>query len=227
MGSSVILFCITTFYNDFINKPFLDIDLVPNEDYQTAKIIVKNIGMKPANKLVLTINTTGKIIGHPEIFNIQNLTTHNSTHLNLFQLTIPRLVQGSGSAITININSSGDGISEPSSKKYSVYASYDEGSILETKNKVPTLQEQFFGPSFGTLTSLAYLDAILGVSVIIFVIPYAHKISSNSLLRKQARYRYEIFKDILSTRNSLGNTYSTKDNISIAIPSNWSSVTIG
>ena len=51
LGSSVILFGITTFYNDFINKPQVDVEIIPSEeDFQNATIRVINNGMKPATE---------------------------------------------------------------------------------------------------------------------------------------------------------------------------------
>ena len=93
LGSSVILFGITTFYNEYINIPDVAISVnTTDKNFQLANITVTNKGMKPATNLVLTINAPGNIEDSPQIFNTQNLTVESSINNSIFQLSTSRLV---------------------------------------------------------------------------------------------------------------------------------------
>ena len=131
----------------------------------------------------------------------------------------------SGSVIEIDISKdNGTGISPSNSgstnRNYTVYATYDEGSTLTTRNEIPTFEEQIFGSWFDTITAIAYLDAIGAVSVIIFTIPYAQRISYNRRIREQARYLSRVLEDIMIIQRTLQQDLTHKDKF----PENWSSM---
>ena len=121
--------------------------------------------------------------------------------------------------IEIDISSSPSN-SALTNRNYTAYATYDEGSTLTIKNETPTFQEQIFGPWFDTITTIAYLDTIGTVSVIIFTIPYAQRISYNRRIREQARYLSKVLEDIMMIQRTLQQDLTHKDKV----PENWSSM---
>jgi hypothetical protein len=112
--------------------------------------------------------------------------------------------------------------------KYIVYATYDQGSVTQTGNNYPllNLKEQLFRGLYDIVTQLSFLDAIAGASVLILIIPFAHKIHSNKEKPKKARFMFEILNEIITIRNIL-NRNILEENIirNDGISKIWSSKT--
>jgi hypothetical protein len=83
ISSGLIVFAITTFYSDFINKP--DIHINPLIDGNWSSIELRNNGMAPATHVLLTLEVPAENIIQ-RIFTTENWTVvRNDTQ----QLTIP------------------------------------------------------------------------------------------------------------------------------------------
>jgi|SRR5829696_64930 len=106
--------------------------------------------------------------------------------------------------------------------KYVVYATYDQGSVTQIGNNYPllNLKEQFARGWFDILTQLAFLDTIAGASVLIYIIPFTHKILTKEERKKRARFISNILNEIITIRNNLEENIIRHDNLSFKI---WSS----
>lgn len=99
IGSSLLLFAITTFYSDFLNKPNVSARIVPN--INGSSIELTNNGRVPATNLILTVESPADIAGY-EIFTTENrriMVEDNHTLVAQF----PRFVHGDGSLIKMEI----------------------------------------------------------------------------------------------------------------------------
>ena len=92
-------------------------------------IDVTNIGQKPATNLTLTVKTDENISVpvNYSIFNTQDNISSLELDSKSIQINIPRLVQGNGSIIRLNLeNITTDHIDN-------IYAAYDQGSTSYTE----------------------------------------------------------------------------------------------
>jgi hypothetical protein len=269
LGSSLVVFGITTVYNDFYNKPHIHIDIINPHNIKNkmsqAIIKVANEGVKPAKNVELTINAPGNF-RTPNFLNSENFTISNSSKSNVLKVHIPRLVQGNGSIIQLNINICGNGVmyngsiiksingqminckddfdtlvksnvnktiqmcrqdegnavpkcteelillgteandisfEENERTNYTVYVTHDDGSTFKIAYNQDTLVKRIFGDWFDTITVFAFLDTVLGISFIIYIIPYAHHLRSKDRKLDQANFIYKVLKEIISIRKHL------------------------
>ncbi|MGH9995619.1 MAG: hypothetical protein ACRD4J_10350 [Nitrososphaeraceae archaeon] len=127
---------INTFINDFFYQPNLSIDTKTNaSDPQVNDIIIRNSGTEAATKLVITVEAPG-IVQNRNIFSTENIkvTEYPKIDNNTLQIYVSRLVQGEGSFVRIEsvVDDKSSTESNPLSSNYSVYATYDQGSITNT-----------------------------------------------------------------------------------------------
>jgi hypothetical protein len=269
IGSSLVVFGITTVYNDFYNKPHIRIDITSphNVEKKMSQAIIKvaNEGVKPAKNVELTINAPGNI-RTPTFLSSENFTISNSSNSNVLKIHIPRLVQGNGSIVKLNINVCGGGVNytgsiiksingqminckedfdtlvksyvnktiqmcrqdegnsvpkcdkelilpgiegndvnfkENERTNYTVYVTHDDGSNFKIAYSQDTLVTRFFGDWYDPITVFAFLDTVLGISFIIFIIPYADHLHSKHRELHQANFIYKILKEIISIRKHL------------------------
>jgi hypothetical protein len=120
LGSSLILFIVTTLYSALINKPIINI-----EPYENGTIKVTNKGLASATHLVLTIYSNAQIT-NPIISSTENITV-SVPQINpkeILQIQAARLVSGQGSNIMINLP-------KLNAKSLPIYGTYDQGSTRQ------------------------------------------------------------------------------------------------
>jgi hypothetical protein len=158
IGSSLLVFAITTFYSDFLNKPNVSAMIIPGTNYTSIELT--NKGRVPANNLVLTVESPVNITDY-EIFSTENWTRMVQEDNFTLVAQFPRLVQGDGSLINIVAFTESDEFKE----NYFVYATYDEGSL-----KIRGGMQQ-------VTTSVPYglTIALTVAALLVFAIPYFYR----------------------------------------------------
>jgi hypothetical protein len=155
LGSSLVVFGITTFYSEAINIP--DIRAREFSNSTTVSIELTNSGRVPATNLILTTESYTNV--NYEIFTTENLTIVIDDN-RMFVAKFPRFVDGNGSLIRIEMSSGEQAADNPSNLSYIVYITYDQGSL-----KLPGERQIFTIP-----IGMTVLSAI--AAVIVFSIPY-------------------------------------------------------
>src|SRR6187200_3104334 len=91
VGSSFILFVLTTFYNDFYNKPDINIQVgksMPSKNLTNSTINITNIGRVPATHLWLTVsipkNALYHFINHTSISSTENSSLPKTTPKDIY-----------------------------------------------------------------------------------------------------------------------------------------------
>jgi hypothetical protein len=129
LSSGLIITGLSTFFSDIYNKPDLQISTLPIES-GTTWVNVTNDGRVPATNLTLFIRTPENIL------NRSNFTTEKIAVSELdpkqLRVDIPRLVQGGGSMVRMNLTT--DTKQDTNNQSVIVHAVYDQGS--ETNEKV-------------------------------------------------------------------------------------------
>jgi hypothetical protein len=155
LGSSLVVFGITTFYSEAINIP--DIRAREFSNSTTVSIELTNSGRVPATNLILTTESYTNV--NYEIFTTENLTIVIDDN-RMFVAKFPRFVDGNGSLIRIEMSSGEQAADNPSNLSYIVYITYDQGIL-----KLPGERQIFTIP-----IGMTVLSAI--AAVIVFSIPY-------------------------------------------------------
>ena len=109
----------------YVSGPILHYVIIPNSDGRTAKISVGNYGISAATNVTLTVIAPEKILQIQSTFStdeIQRLS-FNGTTMKAF---IPKIIQGPGSLVEINLLI--DAPLGSSNSNYTGYATYAQGS---------------------------------------------------------------------------------------------------
>ena len=162
IGSSLLVFAITTFYSDFFNKPNVSARIIPN--INSSSIELANNGRVPANNLILTVQSPENIVDY-EIFTTENRTIMVEEDNQTLVAKLPRFVHGDGSLISIEIFSAAEQESDSFNQNYVVYATYDEGSLKITSQKQRVTSSVPYG-----MTIALTISALLT-----FAIPYFYR----------------------------------------------------
>jgi hypothetical protein len=169
IGSSLLLFAITTFYSDFFNKPNVTARIVPFTN--GTAIELTNNGRVPATNLILTVQSPANISDY-EIFTTENRTTMvEDNHTLVAQF--PRFVHGDGSFIIIQV-SSAEQAPDAFNQNYNIYATYDQGSLRIFGYQIQELISVPYGPTIA-LTIAALLT---------FAIPYFYRSAKRNRQRR-------------------------------------------
>ena len=125
--------------------------MIPNG--RSAEISIANDGNIPATHIILTLQTPENIT-KVTIFSTENITKVTNSNSRTLQFSVPRLVQGSGSVVKLVTRL----FANPNTPypNYTIYATYDQGSIKTIFQKPLTLGEQFvvFWSRYGLAVSL-------------------------------------------------------------------------
>jgi hypothetical protein len=174
IGSSLLLFAITTFYSDYVNKPDIRARVVPNGN--AASIELTNNGRVPATNLILIVKSSLNI-ADSKIFATENWTKKFMEENQTLIAQFPRFVHGDGSLIAIEIPAE----QKPNAfnQNYAVYVTYDQGSL-----KLESQMQQPISIPFGL--TIAFTIAAL----ITFTIPYFY--------RRAKRNRQHLHNELIS-----------------------------
>lgn len=194
VGSGLIVFAINTIYTDFVDKPAVNI--VPKEDKDGLNINVTNDGRVPATNFKLTVETS-KNFGKYNIFSTENSTNNTEISPNILKVYAPRLVHGSGSIIKLDIPF--DSSPNSSNLSYSIYATYDQGSIK--KSSEPGIANF---PQEWTLV-------LLIAAAISFAIPYMHRRIRKWKRSRLSTYVSSIAKDIIRVHQKINENPSSDE----------------
>lgn len=118
-----------------IFTPIISVTAAPNSNANGTIIDVTNTGSASAKDLKLTVQAPPHVTFQHPVFSTERYTQNRTEDPSLLELFVPRFVQGAGSLIRINtFIASGTN----TSKTYTFYATYDQGSILKF---IPILQQ--------------------------------------------------------------------------------------
>jgi hypothetical protein len=182
IGSSVLLFAITTGYSEF-NKPDVSARILPN--INGTSIEVTNNGRAPATNFILTVESPANIADY-EIFSTENRTILLEDDNHTLVAKFPRFVHGSGSLIKIEIFSAAQK-QDSFNQNYDVYATYDQDSL-----RIASQMQQ------ATTISIPYgtTIALTIVSLLIFAIPYFYTRAKRNRQRLHNKLVFEVAKGI-------------------------------
>jgi hypothetical protein len=201
IGSSLVITGLTSLYNEFYNKP--DIQIHIDETEYQAIVNIKNEGRISAHNLILSVNSsTG--ISNFNIHSTENYTLiqNGSTTLKIY---VPRFSHGQGSLIIMNITYSEHRTAYP----MTVYGTYDEGSL--SKQDI----SHFAGYStlFELFQQFAVTFEVFSLSALAFITPflYRHLRQKGKRHQKQrATFIYEVIKEVMEVRGHLQNNLMSK-----------------
>jgi hypothetical protein len=130
VGSGLIVSGFNSFYNDFYNKPRIDIQINPPSQNSEQTVIITNEGRIPATNFFLTLMTPQDMVdypNYPQTFSTLNETEVRLISSKLLQVGIPKFPHGEGSLARINLryNVSQSPTIYP---EYTAYITYDQGS---------------------------------------------------------------------------------------------------
>jgi hypothetical protein len=156
VGSSLLLFAISTFYSDWWNKPLVAPTII-TPSYGPA-FLLTNYGRVPATNLTLSVHTPANI-SHYEIISTERWTMKQADNQTLVA-QFPRFAQGDGSIILVHIAtqiSSTEQKPDRFKHNYDAYATFDQGSLRISGGVVPQLGNPFGGTiAFATGALLAF-----------------------------------------------------------------------
>lgn len=176
ISSGLIVTAFTTFYSDFINKPNIQVNQLPNAN--GTLIELKNEGMAPAKNVILTLESFARM-STDDVFTTENWTIFRNNSQQLVMHT-PRLANGEGSIIRINaaINNA----SNSANPSYEIYLTHDQGSL-----KIPTEPD-----ALGYLSNLPLM--LFVAAILIFVFSFVYTSEKRSMQNKLVS---SILKDML------------------------------
>jgi hypothetical protein len=180
IGSSLLLFAVTTFYSDFLNKPDVHAKLV--HIFNNTSIELTNNGRVPATNLILTVQSLANDANF-KIFTTENFTKILEDNHTLV-VKFPRFVHGNGSLIRIEI--SAEQKLDAFDQSTVVYATYDQGSL-----RLPNQTQQPINIPFGL--TMAFTIAAL----ITFTIPYFYRRAKRGMQYWNIGLLFEIAENIL------------------------------
>jgi hypothetical protein len=181
IGSSLLVFAITTFYSDFFNKPNVSARIFPN--INGTSIELTNNGRVPATNLIVTVESPVDI-ANSKVFTTENFTVENRTIMieeNRIMMIedkqklvakFPRFVHGDGSLIKMEISSTRQQW-DALNQNYVIYATYDQGSLRIASQMQPTINAPY-GPTIA-LTIAALLT---------FAIPFFYRRAKRNRQRR-------------------------------------------
>lgn len=99
---------------------------VDSHDNHIATLRVRNSGNAPATNVLLTFRAPSQIVIN-SVFSTENYTLIKDDD-SVLRLSIPRLSNGNGSLISIDVNVSN--LTDISEKQYIAYLTHDKGSLM-------------------------------------------------------------------------------------------------
>jgi hypothetical protein len=146
VGSGLIVSGFNSFYNDFYNKPRIDIQINPPSQNSEQTVVITNEGRIPATNFFLTLMTPQDMVeypNYPRTFSTLNETEVRLINPTLLQVGIPKFPHGEGSLARINLryNVSQSPTIYP---EYIAYITYDQGSSKIFIGKPWTLIDVIF-----------------------------------------------------------------------------------
>lgn len=210
LGSSILIASFTALANELFNKTHLDISAQLTDNGSTDNLQIKNKGRVAAKDLILKI-------GFPKTYTLEDsFSTENMSRPNinltsgLLEAQIPRFATGDGAIVILEFARVDNSMT---SRNYTVYATYDGGSIKKT----------FYYPSsvFDRLgfdlrsirdfnTHIFFWESLFALAIVIFTIPSIHKkIFHKSEDEKE--FLSKITKDIMTKRSNLIINPSSKE----------------
>jgi hypothetical protein len=188
---------VTSFSSQSLNKPNVDINIIKSVD-GWVELTLTNNGFAPATNLTLIVDASGEIANSSDY----TLNTVQVSQIKIddrrLEAHIPKLLQGSGSIVKLNIS-----LSENSNNPYYVvYVTYDQGSNMK---KYPATSTE----------ALVEFSTTYGAFYIIFSVFYFPLILFYSYRRRRKRRRNllisKVIEDIIEIRRVLrDNNTSTK-----------------
>jgi len=174
LGGSVVTTMITTLMAD-MNKPDVQVDILPKSDPRNVTMKIYNLGRSPATNLKVSVNTPENI-GSYHAFTTDNINLTKIGPTRLF-LNASKLVQGDGSLILLDLQ-----LNATPQKDYSVYAVFNEGS---SKGKLPSSEIEGF---YNFIVESLYHHPVYSIIVIIIIIPLAVIIFRRFLRWRRNKY---------------------------------------
>jgi hypothetical protein len=131
------------------NMPFIDIDMnvYRNGDTVAAGITLTNFGFGPATNVILFVDVPGKISNIDIKPGTANITATEIKE-SRFTAHIPKLVQGTGSFVKLDLFLAGNQ-SISLEGRYPAYVTYDQGS---------TMQEFLWDPDYLLTSFFNYIN---------------------------------------------------------------------
>lgn len=182
----------------YISGPILHYIIIPSSDGRTAKISVGNNGMSPATNVTLTVIAPMKILGIKSSFGTDEIKTL-SFNGTIMKAVIPKIVQGPGSLVEINLV-----IDAPSGSYYSNYtgyATYNQGSAIS--NVTDSFSE--------TLTKYSWAIILIYVYVIFYIFLF-------NWVRNKGKL-HQLIYGLIEIRNRLKNNSDDLISIMETLPS--------
>jgi hypothetical protein len=169
------------------NMPVLDIDMIVyrNGDTVAAEITLTNFGFGPATNIILFVDAPGKISNiniKPGTANI----TATEIKESRFTAHIPKLVQGAGSFVKLDLFLARNQSISSDQSYYPAYVTYDQGS---------TMEKFFWDPDYLLTGFFNYINLAL---VTILVIPIGLFTIGYSVYFEYFRQRKERQRDFIS-----------------------------
>lgn len=201
-GTAIINFLISAVFSPVVNIQ----GFINKDNNHKVQISLVNTGRAPANHLVLTIHSPGKI-SEPDIFSTENYTknfNNKSNNSDKVQISIPRLVHGDGSLVNVNLDV--DPNTDMTSKQFIAYLTYDQGSVRKiipftNVNIIPSPSSSISEPIGNIINNPTFLLAIIAAAIGIlgFYISRSFKRSeykSEYLFEKESQINQRLYKII-------------------------------
>jgi hypothetical protein len=129
VAGAIIPILVTSVSSWLANTPSVNIEFIPysHKNTEGAEITLTNSGFGPATNLMMVLEAPGKIGNYINKFStveVQSVEINNSS----LEAHIPKLVQGSGSIVKLDLSLSQNQSTLLDS--YSAYMTYDQGSKM-------------------------------------------------------------------------------------------------
>ena len=220
LASGLIISAFNILYNDFFNKPVINTQFDSKEDKHQTEITITNNGRMPATHFLLTIETPENMTkDSPHIFTTVNITNVTKLTPRILKISVASFVHGSGSIIKIDLSVA----EKPNKDSYTIYATYDQGSIKNLSQESISASEGFV-----EFLNTYQIPLILIVAGIVFAIialftifaPFVMLLKSGLAIYKIFRRRYkgisirsisDVLDDLLLVRHHLKNELLCED----------------
>jgi hypothetical protein len=199
--ASLAAVAFTTGYNDFYNKPDIQIEI--NLYSSGVTVNLTNSGRAPATDMTLSVKTPKSIVDY-QYFSTENLTIAKSVKLDptLFSAHIPRFVHGQGAYAAFDIITAGEDNTTLTPNDLVVYATYDEGSI-----RLPRIQNLSF---LSTITFII-LYVILAIIIALIIRYFYMKINERSMKIRLLAIVPKIRKDMEGIKKTIKEKSNNKE----------------
>jgi hypothetical protein len=135
-----------------IYKPLAYISLDPPDSSDSVKVEIKNIGLGAASNMLIIIQTTKQIVS---VTDTSTVEVESSTfQSNRLEMKVPRMPDGGGATINVEIGSSGQTVRND----YSINVIYDQGSTeLKGTSKTNSILALATNPTSIIILLLIYI----------------------------------------------------------------------